>query len=75
MIQLTRDDLKTMSPQQITQAQAAGQLAQLLGAPKEHIDLINRATEGKQLTRADLTELLRIHRHDLIPTTTIKEEN
>ena len=64
--QLTRADLDGMTPEQITDALDAGRLAVALGqyAPNE-APLIDRATNGA-ITRADISELARLGRHDLI---------
>ena len=64
--QLTRADLNGMTPEQITDAFDAGRLAVTLGqyAPDE-APLIDRARHGA-ITRADIADLARLGRHDLI---------
>jgi hypothetical protein len=63
--QLSRADLKRMTPEQIVEAKGAGRFDALLGVPQEQLDLINRAKTG-QIDHADLRELSRLNRPDLI---------
>lgn len=62
--QLTRADLKTMTPAAIEQAHNEGRFAALLGAPADEVALIDRATGD--LTPVDIRALADIGRHDLI---------
>lgn len=64
--QLTDDDLKGMTPQEIADAHDSGRLDSLLGAPEEDVDVLARARNGESLDRADLSRLSALGRHDLI---------
>ncbi|MFF2495841.1 hypothetical protein [Agromyces sp. NPDC058064] len=59
--QLTRDDLKGMTPAQIVAAQDAGQLNDVLGIPAPH-------EPGPILTREDVRKLYEERRFDEITT-------
>lgn len=63
--QLTAEDMKAMTPHQIVEAKAAGQLDRLLGVPEATIERNARARAG-QATAADLAELRRERRADLV---------
>lgn len=65
MSQLTREDLKAMTPEAIDTARIEGRLAVLLGADPDDADLIERATT-EPITHADVQRLARLKRHDLI---------
>lgn len=64
--QLTRDDLKTMTPDQIVDARATGRLNDLLGVPSEESELTGRAERLEPVSRDELRRLNRQGRHDLV---------
>jgi len=65
MTQITRDQLKGMTPEQIVQAKREGRLNALLGLAPADVALLDRATTAP-LTRDDIAALARLNRHDLI---------
>lgn len=65
MTQITRDQLKGMTPEQIVQAKREGRLNALLGMPPADVALLDQATTAP-LTRDDIAALARLNRHDLI---------
>ncbi len=64
--QLTKADLAGMKPEAIEAARVAGRLDGLLGVPREQTELIARAQRRDPVTRADLAELNRLGRYDLV---------
>lgn len=64
---LSRDDLKTMTPQQIVDAYDGGELDPLLGrVTPGDAELITRATHKQTITSAEARRLAQLDRHDLI---------
>lgn len=64
--QLTKADLKGMTPDAIIQAQAEGRLDALLGVPAEQTELIAKAGRLEPITGAELRELNQLGRYDLV---------
>jgi hypothetical protein len=65
-VQLTREDLKAMTPEAIDEAHSAGRCDLLLGIPAADVEVQDRARSDEPLTRADVAQLRRIGRPDLI---------
>lgn len=63
--QLTRAELAGMTPDAIVAARDAGQLADVLGVPREEAELLARAGRLAPITRAELARLTRMGRPDL----------
>ena len=68
--QLTRDDEQALARARrhadIEAAREAGRLDALLGVPADQIELVARARNLEPVTRAELAELNRLGRHDLV---------
>lgn len=65
--QLTRDDLRGMTPEQIEDAHNSGRLDSLLGMPADDVAVLDRARAGEDdLTHSDVQRLKELNRHDLI---------
>jgi hypothetical protein len=64
--QITRDDLKSMTPQEIEQARVDGRLDRILGLPEDEIEAKTRARGNAPLTTEDVKILSRYRHHDLI---------
>lgn len=69
--QLTRADLKGMTPHAIEKAREDGRLANLLGTPPEQTNLLDRATGP--LSRQDIRDLAALGRHDLIEKARVEQ--
>jgi hypothetical protein len=77
--QLTREDLRGMTPEQIEAAHAAGDLDQVLGRinPADRA-LIHRATNGQPINHAEAKRLHEIGQSELVanlPATNITKDN
>ena len=64
MTQLTREDLKTMSPTEIDAAHNEGRLDLALGLDSDYVELVERASGV--ITSEDIAALRRAGREDLI---------
>lgn len=70
--QLTRSDLASMMPSAVEQARKDGRLDNILGVAKSETDLLERTQSGP-VTRADLTALAALGRHDLIEKARVEQ--
>jgi hypothetical protein len=76
--QLTREDLKGMTPEQIEAAHDAGDLDQVLGRINPDRELIHRATNGQPISHAEAKRLHEIGQSELVanlPTSNITKDN
>jgi len=63
--QLSRADIKDMTPEQIDQAYQGGKFNALLGMPQEDAELIDRARDGG-IDMNDVRRLRALGQHELI---------
>jgi hypothetical protein len=63
--QLSRRELDGLDADAIVKARREGRLDNLLGVPAEQVELMDRARNGV-ISRADVQELAKLGRHDLI---------
>ncbi|MGX1703716.1 hypothetical protein [Microbacterium sp. NPDC055357] len=65
--QLTRDDLATMTPAQISAAKAEGQLHTLMGGDPRDLEIVYRSqTLGQTITATEAARLAQLGHHELI---------
>lgn len=64
MTQLTREDLKTMSPTEIDTAHREGRLDLMLGHDRAYVDLVERA--AGDIGPGDIAALRQAGREDLV---------